>query len=158
MIVGGSPLRFVASGADGTGMRRSPIARRVSRGFALLLAASSLMAAASLVTASPAEAAVRFRTVQSTVSCYWDVVGHGSAIMCVRARDGRQFFLSDTGDVFREWGNQWHGGRARRGRIDLHGGAPRYDVTCWATSTNVRCRHDASGHGFELGPWRAIRL
>jgi hypothetical protein len=105
-----------------------------------------------------AAAATRFQTAQSTVSCIWDVVGHGSAVMCVRARDGTEFWLSDTGDVFRERGSYWYGGRVRRGRIELAGGKPRYDVTCWATSTNVRCRHDASGHGFELGPRRGLRF
>jgi hypothetical protein len=74
----------------------------------------------------------------------------------VRARDGRQLYLSDTGDTFREWATTWYGGRFRRGRIDLDGGAARYDVTRWATSTNVRCRHDASGRGFVLGPRRAV--
>jgi hypothetical protein len=124
----------------------------------LAVLAASLLTAATSQMATRAEAAVRFRTVQSTVSCVWDVVGHGSAVACVRARDGRQFFLSDTGDVFRERGTVWYGGRARRGRINLDGGPARYDVTCWATSTNVRCRHDASGHGFELGPRRGIRF
>lgn len=108
--------------------------------------------------AGQAEAATNFQTTQGTVSCTWDVVGHGSAAICGRWRDGRWFWLADTGEVSSGRGDTWYGGRARRGRIALDGGASRYDVTCWLTSTNVRCRHHASGHGFELGPRRAVRF
>jgi hypothetical protein len=125
-----------------------------------LVALSPLLLLPCIVMALPtsAQGAVRFQTAQTTVSCTWDVVGHGSAAICVRGRDGRQFWLADTGEVFRQRSDAWYGGRIRRGRVDLRGGAARYDVTCWVTSTNVRCRHNASGHGFELGPRRAVRF